>query len=311
MSALIGALTVGLILSLSAIGIFISYRVFNFPDITTDGSFALGGVVAAALIIGRVDPVVACFVALICGLIAGAITGFLHTRFNIRPILAGILMMTGLYSINLHIMGKSNLPLLSEKTLITYIDSFITETVKLPRMVPILGNPIPTLDIGILIAATIFVGLTALSMYAFFRTHLGTAMRATGNNPQMIRALGVNTDLMVMSGISLGNGLTALSGALLVQYQGFADVQMGIGIFVWGIASLIIGETIIGTRGIGIIILGTIYGSVLFRTLVAIALKWGMNPNDLKLVTAVFVLAALIIPHMAGRIRRKKGAVHA
>lgn len=311
MSALIGALAVGLILSLVAIGIFISYRVLNFPDITTDGSFTLGGAVAASLIICRIDPVVACSAALICGFAAGALTGFLNIRFNIRPILAGILMMTGLYSINLHIMGKSNLPLLTEKTLLTGIDGFIAGTMQMPRTVLLFGSPVSSTDIGILIATTVFVGLTALLITVFFCTHLGTAMRATGNNPQMVRALGVNTGLMVVCGLALGNGLTALSGALLVQYQGFADVQMGIGMFVWGIASLIIGETIIGTRSTGIIILGTIYGSVLFRILVSIALKWGMNPNDLKLVTALFVLGALIIPYMTGRAGRNKEASHA
>lgn len=311
MSSLVGAVTVGLILSLVAIGIFISYRVLNFPDITTDGSFTLGGAVAASLIICRIDPVVACSAALICGFAAGALTGFFNIRFNIRPILAGILMMTGLYSINLHIMGKSNLPLLTEKTLLTGIEGFIAGAMQLPRTVLLFGSPVSSLDIGILIAAAAFVGLTAFLVTVFFGTHLGTAMRATGNNPQMVRALGVNTGLMVVCGLALGNGLTALSGALLVQYQGFADIQMGIGMFVWGIASLIIGETLIGTQRTGIIILGTIYGSVLFRILVSIALKWGMNPNDLKLVTALFVLGALIIPYMAGRAGRSKGASHA
>lgn len=307
MTILIGSLTIGLILSLLSLGIFISFRIYNFPDITAEGSFAFGGAIGATLLVFNFNPFLATFIAFCGGAAAGMATGILHTKFKINELLSGILVMTALYSINLHVMGKSNIPLLSETTLITYLESAAASIFSGSETINIAGWNVLTTDFMVMIFAFIFIVLVGLAMYIFFKTNLGTAMRATGNNQQMIRALGVNTNTMIVFGIALSNGMIALSGALLAQYQGFADVQMGIGMLVWGIASLIIGESLIGVKSVGFVITGTVIGAILFRLLVAIALRWGMDPNDLKLITAVFVFFALVLPNIMNKFRNKKG----
>lgn len=310
MAVLIGALTIGFILSLLALGVYVSFRVFNYPDMTTDGSVTLGAAVAAALLVHQVNPITATLVAAFAGLLAGAITGILHTRFRINELLSGILVMTALYSVNLHIMGRSNLPLLSERTMASQAEDLGKRV--FGESVQIAGWSVAGTDLSVLLFSFLAAVAVGLILFVFLRTNIGTAMRATGNNPQMIRALGGNTDLMVVCGLALANGIIALSGALLAQYQGFADVQMGLGMLVWGIASLIIGESLIGVKSVGLLITGTIMGCVLFRLLVAIALRWGMNPNDLKLITAVFVLAALILPGLLAKLRiKERKAAHA
>jgi len=310
MGVLIGALTIGFILSLLALGVYISFRVFNYPDMTTDGSVTLGAAVAAALLVYKVDPLTATLVATLAGLAAGATTGILHTRFRINELLSGILVMTALYSVNLHIMGRSNLPLLSERTLASQAEDVGKRV--FGETVQIAGWSVAGTDLSVLLLSFFAAVVVGVILFVFLRTNLGTAMRATGNNPQMIRALGGNTDLMVVCGLALANGIIALSGALLAQYQGFADVQMGLGMLVWGIASLIIGESLIGVKSVGLLITGTIMGCVLFRLLVAIALRWGMNPNDLKLITAAFVFAALILPGLLAKLRiKERKAAHA
>jgi putative ABC transport system permease protein len=311
MTLLVGALTIGLILSLLALGVFISFRIFEFPDITADGSITLGASLAAALLVHQVHPVAATAAALVAGAIAGALTAIIHTRFAVNRLLSGILVMTALYSINLHIMGKSNVPLLSETTLATMAERAGTALTGSANDLVVAGWTLAVRDASMLVWALILVIAIATLLFAFFRTNLGLAMQAAGDNAQMIRALGVNVDTMLVLGLALSNGLVALSGALLAQYQGFADVQMGIGMVVWGLASIIIGEALVGVRQLGLLIAGGILGSVLFRLLVAIALRGGLNPNDLKLVTAVFVFAALVVPQVARRAagwRRKKAA---
>ncbi|MCX6235733.1 MAG: ABC transporter permease [Bacteroidetes bacterium] len=305
MTLLIGSITIGLILSLLALGVFISFRIYNFPDITAEGSITLGAAIAASLIVAGLNPVLATLLAFCGGFIAGSITGILHTRFNINNLLAGILVMTALYSVNLHVMGKSNVPLLSEKSLITYFESVQSVFAPGRETVNLLGWTVPEKDLFVLIFIFMIIIAITVLLYWFFRTDMGTAMRATGNNQQMIRALGVNTKNMVILGIAISNGLIGLSGALLAQYQGFADVQMGIGMVVWGLASVIIGEALITEKNLGFVIAGAVMGSVLFRLLVAIALRWGMNPNDLKLITALFVFIALILPTLMQKINRK------
>jgi putative ABC transport system permease protein len=309
MTLLIGAFTMGLILSLLALGVFISFRVFDFPDITADGSITLGAAVAAILIVKGSNPALATVAGFVAGFFAGAVTGVLHAKFKINALLSGILVMIALYSVNLHVMGRSNVPLLSETTLATYAAEAATAILGGTTSVTLLGWDIYVRDASTLIAAFITIGLAGGILYLFFRTNLGTAMRATGDNPQMIRALGVNVDVMIILGLALSNGLIGLSGALLAQYQGFADVQMGIGMIVLGLASVIIGETLVGTGYLGLTIVGVVMGSVLFRLLVAIALLWGLNPNDLKLMTAVFVFIALILPNLLGKLKRKRGLV--
>src|SRR5437588_10847526 len=302
MSLLVGAFTIGLILSLLALGVFISFRIFAFPDITADGSITLGAAVAATLLVRGVDPFFATIAAFVAGAAAGACTGTLHTTFNINGLLSGILVMTALYSVNLHVMGKSNVPLLSARTLVTHTEE-IGSGLAGASAIDVLGWEVGIRDMSVLVLVLISICATAALLYAFFRTNLGTAMRATGDNDQMVRALGVSNGAMITFGLSLSNGLVAFSGALLAQYQGFADVQMGIGMVVWGLASVIIGEALVGTRQLGYAIAGSVMGSVLFRLLVAVALRWGLNPNDLKLITAAFVFVALILPRVMESVK--------
>jgi putative tryptophan/tyrosine transport system permease protein len=303
MLLLIGAFTIGLILSLLALGVFISFRIFEFPDITADGSITLGAAVAAVLVIAQAHPLVASAAAFVAGALAGATTGILHTRFRINGLLSGILVMTALYSLNLHVMGKSNLPLLSERTLASMAESSAVSMLGTSAL-HLFGWEVSARDAAVLALALATAALVGTLLYLFFRTNLGTAMQAAGDNAQMIRALGVNVDNMIVLGLALSNGLIALAGALLAQYQGFADVQMGIGMVVWGLASIIIGEALVGVRDLGFVITGAIMGSVLFRLIVALALRGGLNPNDLKLITAIFVFMALILPSLLQRMRR-------
>ena len=307
MTLLIGALTIGLILSLLALGVFISFRIFSFPDITADGSVTLGASTAAVLLVSGVSPLLATGAGFCAGMVAGATTGILHTKFKINGLLSGILVMTALYSVNLHVMGKSNVPLLSATTLATEAERIATPLLGGMAAMNVLGWDVSTRDAAVLVSALFTIVLVGAALYAFFRTDLGTAMRATGNNPQMIRALGVNVGNMIILGLAVSNGLIAMAGALLAQYQGFADVQMGIGMVVWGLASVIIGEALVGSQQLGIVIVGAVMGSVLFRLLIAIALRAGLNPNDLKLITAAFVFVALILPNLLAGMKRHRG----
>ena len=303
MTLLIGALTLGLILALLALGVYVSFRIFNIPDMTAEGSVTLGASVAAALMIHGQNAVIATAAAAAAGAVAGAITGVLATKCKINALLSGILVMTGLYSVNLHVMGRSNLPLLEVKTLATFADNFGTRIFGGTDDLDVAGWAVSVRDASMLLCVLAFVAAICILLYLFFRTDMGTAMRATGDSPDMIRALGVSVDRATIFGLAMSNGLIALCGAMIAQYQGFADVQMGIGMVVLGIASVIIGEALVGTRAVGLLITGTVMGSVLFRLLVAIALRWGLSPNDLKLITAVFVFAALVLPNMANRLK--------
>jgi putative ABC transport system permease protein len=310
MTLLVGAWTIGLILSLLALGVFISFRVFKFPDITTDGSITLGAAVAAVLLVDGTPPLAATAAGFAAGVLAGATTGLLHTRFHVHGLLSGILVMTALYSVNLRVMGKSNVPLLGVRTLASDAEDLGRFLLGGADSIGILGREVGARDACTFLLALAVTAAAGAALYVFLRTDLGTAMRATGDNDQMIRALGVDVRNMIVLGLALSNGLIATAGALLAQYQGFADVQMGIGMVVWGMASVIIGEALVGGRQLGLIITGAAMGSVLFRLLVAIALRAGLNPNDLKLVTALFVFAALVLPGWLGRLSRR-GTVHA
>ena len=303
MSLIIGAISIGLILALLALGVFLSFRIFNFADITAEGSITLGASVSAAMIVAGYSPLFATVVALSGGFMAGCLTGVIHTKFEINGLLAGILVMTALYSVNLHVMGKSNIPLMSEETVISYFRDL--DQVFGAGRVSLAGSSIPAQDLYILGSMLILVIILGGMLYFFLKSNFGTAMRATGNNQQMIRALGVNTRTMIILGLGISNAMIALSGALLAQFQGFADVQMGIGMLVWGLASVIIGEALIGEKSLGLLITGAIFGSVIFRLLVAGALRLGMNPNDLKLITAVFVFIALILPRIMKNIKKR------
>ncbi|HKO13369.1 MAG TPA: hypothetical protein VJV22_15440 [Acidobacteriaceae bacterium] len=309
MTLLIGALTLGLILALLALGVYVSFRIFDIPDMTAEGAVTLGASLAAIMMVRGFNPFVATAAATLAGSAAGAVTGVLATKCRINPLLSGILVMTGLYSVNLHVMGKSNVPLLETTTLSTYAEHFGTRVFGATENLNVAGWAVSTRDASTLLAILLLTSVICVLLYYFFRTSLGTAMRATGDNPHMIRALGVSVDSATIFGLSMSNGLVGLCGALIAQYQGFADVQMGVGMVVLGIASVIIGESLVGTRAVGLLITGTVMGSVLFRLLVAIALRWGLDPNDLKLITAAFVFAALVMPGFARRIRFRRPPV--
>ncbi len=257
------------------------------------------------LLVHNVNPVLATSAAFAGGFLAGTLTGTLATKFKINGLLAGILVMTGLYSINLHIMGRSNISVLGSSTLSTYAER-VGMALARDHNLNVMGWEITPLEASLLVASLLFIVLAGCVMYVFFHTNLGTAMRATGDNNEMIRALGVNDENMIILGLAISNGLIALAGAFIAQYQGFADVQMGIGMVVWGLASVIIGEALVGTRQLGLSITGAVMGSVLFRLLVAIALRLGLNPNDLKLVTALFVFLALVAPGLLKRLNLLK-----
>jgi len=310
MTLLIGSFTIGLILSLLAMGVFISFRVFHVADITAEGSITLGAAVAATALVAGVNPLLATAFGFLGGMVAGATTGILHTKFKIHSLLSGILVMTALYSINLHVMGKSNVPLVSQTTLSSYAEALGQSLGRGAVSFTVFGWDVSFHDASILIFMLLVSVFIGLALYLFFRTNLGTAMRATGDNDQMIRAMGVNVSNMIILGLAISNGMIALSGALLAQYQGFADVQMGIGMVVWGLASVIIGNSLVGTESLGLAVAGTVMGSVLFRLLVAIALRWGLNPNDLKLITAIFVLLSLVLPGFLERMKKTTGVVN-
>lgn len=279
--AMQGALSQGVLWGLMALGVYITYRILDIADLTVDGSFATGGAVCAVCVVNGVDPILALLLATIAGAVAGFVTGFLHTKCEIPAILAGILTQIGLYSINLRIMGRSNTPLLKSETLFRNISEMTG-----------LSSTWTALIIGIIVSVVIVAIL-----YWYFGTEIGSAIRATGNNEQMVRALGVNTSVTKILGLMIGNALISLSGALVTQSQGYADIKMGIGAIVIGLASIVIGEVIFGQKGnFAFRLTSIIVGSIIYRIIVAIVLQMGMNTDDLKLLTAILVAIALSVP---------------
>jgi putative ABC transport system permease protein len=301
MNLIIGAFTMGLILALLSLGTLISFRMIRFTDITVDGSITLGAAISAVMLIHGYGPLTALLASLAGGALAGTVTGLLHTRFKIPQILSGILVMTALYSVNLRVMGRSNIPLLDVCTLSDPVEKLL-QTLTGASGLFIWGWKIHGQDLAVFLTSLGICSGVGFLLWRFLLTHFGTALRAAGHNPQMVKAQGVNPNTMVILSLAISNALVALSGCLLAQYQGFGDVQMGIGMMVWGLASIIIGEALVRRGGIGVAITGVILGTILFRLLIAIALRWGMNPNDLKLVTAIFVFLALVAPNGAGKI---------
>jgi putative ABC transport system permease protein len=283
MNFYLSALLLGLGYSALAMGIFLSMRIFNIPDITTDGSFTLGGAVTATLLTSGFSPLSSLPLVFIAGATAGACTGLIHTRLKVNALLSGILVMTALYSFNLAVMGRSNIPLTGVKTLFSEWEN-------------------STLSQGIILTA--FTLITFIFLAWLLKTDFGLAMRATGNNDSMMRSLGMNTDKMKIAGLALANGLTALSGFLICQVQGFADIGMGIGIVVLGLGSVMIGEIFINLfsrNNITFHLLGVILGAVLFRILLAFALSLGFDALYLKLIVALFVLLTVSIPQLSKR----------
>jgi putative ABC transport system permease protein len=278
----------GCLFAFLGLGVLITFRFFRFPDLTAEGSYPLGGAVVAALLVGRVNPFVATGVAALAGAAAGAITGIVHTKLRINNIIAGIIVMTAIYSVNIRVMGRSNTPLLTAGSV---FDEAVAGLVWLG--LPVRSGSLAT--ILVLLAALVLV---ALALAAFFRTDLGLAVRATGENETMIQGLGVDPSQTKILGLAISNAVIALSGALVAQNHGFADIGMGIGVLVTGAAAVLIGEAIFGDRTIGWWIVAAIVGVVIYRFLVALALRVGFQPTDLRLVTALLLLFALMLPRL-------------
>ncbi|NLK08711.1 MAG: ABC transporter permease [Firmicutes bacterium] len=276
-SALVGTIEQGLVYGIMALGVYLTFRVLDFPDLTVDGSFPLGAAVAAKIIADGGNPFWGVCLAIVAGCAAGLITGVLNAKLKISGLLSGILTMTALYSVNLRIMGRANIPLLRKPTVINWFGQY--------------GLTPWMFFIVVLI-------LTKLLLDTFLKTEVGFALRATGDNEQMPRSCGVSTDSMKLLGLSLSNALVALSGALVAQYQGFADVGMGIGTVVAGLASVIVGQALVRVNGLGWATLGAIVGSIVYRLAIFGALRLGLEPTDLRLITAVLVVIALSGPSL-------------
>jgi putative ABC transport system permease protein len=300
---LVGAITIGLIHALLGLGVFLSYRVYRLVDLTADGSFGIGVAVAAALLVHGVHPVPATAAAVLAGVLAGGITGFLHTRFMVNALLAGVLVSTALYSVSLFVMGSGSLSLASSPTLVSQAAG-VAERLGLPATLTLFGTEVQGSTLAALLLMALLAAGVALALIGFLGTDLGTAMRAAGSNPQMARAVAIDVEAMVVLGLGVSNGLIALSGALITQYQGFANITMGVGAIVTGLANLMVGEALLGRRSLARWIAGAVVGAVVFRLLVAAAIRAGLNADALKLVTAVFVLAVLILPQLGGRLAR-------
>ena len=298
MITLLSTWTFGLSLGFVALGVFVSYRLFSFPDITTDGSFTLGAVVAVVLITAGVDPILATLGGMAAGAVAGCATGLLHARLGIEPLLAGILMTTALASVNLVVLGRSNVPLAGATTLGTRAEIWLAPVFHSVGCDDAVAGEAARLAGVIALAA-----VASAALYLFFRTNLGTAMRAGGDTRTMAQALGRDTGTLTVAGLAIANSLTALSGAVVAQVQGFADVQMGIGMVVWGMASVFLGAALVGPVRLGGALVATLAGSITFRLLVASALRAGLDPDWLKAATAVVVLAALVAPQLVARCR--------
>lgn len=267
---LLGTLEQSFIFAIMVLGVYLSYKILDFPDMTVDGSFPLGGAVASAILIKGGNPILALVAATLCGAIAGLITGMIHVKLKVTNLLAGIIVMTGLYSVNLRIMGKSNIPLFSVKHLFN-------------------GNMIPTVTLVILLI------LAKITIDYLLKTKFGFALKALGDNETLVISLGIDEKRLKIYGLMMANSFVALSGAILAQYQGFADVGMGTGTIITGLASIIIGEAIFKKRSFISMSMTVILGTIIYRTIIAMSLKLGMNASDLKLITSILVVGIIFL----------------
>lgn len=289
MAIVVSALSQGLLWSVLAVGVYLSYRFLNISDLTSEGSFTLGAAVCASNIVRGMDPLLSCILAIIAGALAGLVTGVLHTKFKMPSLLAGILSMTGLYSINLRIMGKANIPLTQSVTLLT----------KLKGMFGLTRDRDGAIYLGLIVVIILIVLLVW-----FFNTEFGFSVVATGNNDKMIRANGVDSDKTIIAGLMLSNALIALSGSLVAQYNGYADVTMGIGAIVVGLASVIIGEVLFKDKYFAVCLIGVVVGSIIYRLIVTFVVNTNfISANDMKLFTAIVVAVAIIIANKGGKKR--------
>lgn len=300
-NALLDATEQGIIFAIMALGVYLTFRILDFPDMTVDGSFVTGGAVAAVMLVNGYSPILSTLTALVVGFIAGCITGILHTKGKINALLAGILMMLALYSINLRIMGltldsgvsRPNIPLLNTDTIFTSMDKVFIS--------------IGLADYGIIIFMLIITMIFKFLTDYFLKTEVGLALRATGDNKRMIRSFSANTDGLIILGLGISNAFVAFSGALIAQYNQFSDVSMGVGMIVVGLASIIIGEAIFGKRTIAITTLSVVFGAIIYRIFISLALSQGfLDASDQKLVTAIIVIIALTVPHFVEKNREKK-----
>lgn len=308
MNLLIAAATTGLILALLGLGVFISYRIYSTLDLTADGSFGVGAAVVAALLVRGTPPLAATAMGTVAGIAAGSVTGILHTQFKVGTLLAGVLTSTALYSVSLFVMGSGNLSLASADSLLTIAERVGQHAFGLPSSITLFGTDVSGGSVAGLILMALMAGGLAIILAFFMGTDLGLAMRAAGSNPQMAKAVAIDVDLMIILGLGMSNGLIAFGGALYAQFQGFADIQMGIGALVMGLANLMVGEALLGRRPVGRWIAGAVVGAVVFRLIVATAIRAGLNPNALKLITALFVLAVLVLPHALRAFRMRRAA---
>lgn len=300
--SMFGAVESGVIYALMALGVYLSFRILDFPDLTVDGSFVTGAAVGAISIVNGVPPIIATMFATLAGFVAGSITGILNTKGKINPLLSGILMMIALYSINLRILDRPTLALINEPTIFSNIRGFWNSLgidQALNSLARSMGAEYVPATWSVLILMIIVTVLIKLITDYYLKTEVGLALRATGDNERMIRSFSANTDHLKIAGLGISNGLVALSGSLVAQYGGFADVNMGIGMIVIGLASVIIGEALFGTKTIARTTLAVVGGAVIYRIVVTLALKAEfLETGDMKLITALLVIIALIAPRI-------------
>ena len=293
-----GGATLGIIWAIMALGVYLTYRVLHYADMTVDGSLTLGGAISAVCVASGMHPLLAILVAMLAGMAAGLVTGFLHTKLKIPDLLAGILTQFALYSINLRIMGKANFGLLNEVTLFTQVKNF----------------GVPSKWAG-LVVGVVFITILITLIYCFFGTEIGCALRATGNNPDMVKAMGGNTKAYIVLGLVVGNGLVAICGATLAQYQGYADINMGVGTIVIGLAGIMIGEAVFSKRSYAHRLTGVAIGSIVYRIIIAFVLRISLNSkfvikitaDDMKLITAAIVAVAMVAPGLKKSSAAKNG----
>jgi len=288
MDILITAISQGLLWSLMAIGVYLTYRILHIADLTAEGSFPLGAAIASSLVVQGFNAIVATIIAMSTGLLSGFTTGILYTKFKIPALISGILTMTALYSINLRLMGQANISLLGQTTIFTAFEN-----------IGISGNLVPIIVGLISVVVVIFV------LFLFFRTEIGFVLRSTGDNEQMSRAQGVDTDKTKVMGIMIANSLIAFSGALVAQSNGFADISMGIGTIVIGLASVTIGEVMFGNLSLAKRLMCVVLGSIVYRMIIALAINLNMNPNDLRLITAVILAVVLTAPNLKVKLNKR------
>ncbi|MFC5540936.1 ABC transporter permease [Ureibacillus sp. FSL W7-1570] len=317
-AAMFGSVEQGIIYAIMALGVYLTFRVLDFPDLTVDGSFVTGAATAATMIVLGYHPILATLAAIVVGFIAGCITGLLHTKGNINPLLAGIIMMIGLYSVNLRIMGLSNenatslpnVPLLNSETIFTQFLKFwepLGIDSALNNLLSGLGVSTLPKTWGILFIMIILTAALKLVVDWFLKTEVGLAIRATGDNKRMIRSFSANTDHLIILGVGLSNALVALAGALIAQYSKYSDATMGIGMITVGLASVIIGEAIFGTKSIMRTTFAVVIGAIIYRIVLALALRIQfLDASDMKLITAIIVILALIVPQMIEKQKDKK-----